>query len=417
MQSSKKIIMMREFKGRSYPPDLEIRRVTYKQGEKEKGENIVYANPVSVIISISETGQISSRKQYHPKQSPNEQHQSSDNWARKHLGEKSRQYTFLGEIDPWGKYLSQDCTVYVNVPLSMYSYAKAEQLIPCVDALLPGMYAEDVDLTIVAALFKLKLWLEYRSQSGQMMKAPPLLNLDRRNHGKPAEANEWMRIHHNRIESSNDGGKTDHAGNEAVGLVLLDREARRNYRTMLRELVFSDSAMSAKAQAHNFQFPNDIDTSTNDLRVAFLNERRSAQGTETPNIIGGGVLPGQKPSDAFKTELTQETMMVAPTFGSVQLLASGYSDKEILSTNTSIFLVPRAEIGRRDEIVRALQKRDEIFRTETVMVPLTELLHQIAIGEIRDARIISALSTLFNVEDHKQHYRDAVRYMSKRLRE
>ncbi|MBP9700339.1 hypothetical protein KBD71_03595 [Candidatus Woesebacteria bacterium] len=409
--------MMREFKGRSYPPDLEIRRVTYEQGGKEKGENIVYANPVSVIISVSETGKVSTRKQYHPKQSPNEKYQDSDSWARKHLGVKSRQYTFLGEIDPWGKYLSQDCTVYVDMPLSVYSPQIAGLLIPYVDALLPGMYAEDADLTIVSALFKLKLWLEYRSQSGQMMKAPQLLNLDRRTHGTPTEANEWMRIFNNRIESSNDGGNEDHDGNEAGGLVLLDLQDRRDYVTTLRKIVTRYPEMSAKAQAQDFQFPEDIDISTNDLRVAFLKERRSAQGTDTLNTIGGGVLPGQKASDAFRTELTQETMMVAPTVGSVQLLASGYSDKTLLSTKTFIFLANRAKIGQPDEIVRALQKRDEIFRTETVMVPLTELLHLIATGEIRDARIISALSTLFKVEDYKQHYEQAVRYMTKRLRE
>lgn len=416
MLSSKKTFMMREQGSTSYPPDLEIRRVTYEQGGKEKGENIVYGNPVSVIISVSETGKVSTRKQYHPKQSPNEKYHSSDSWARKHLGAKSKQYTFLGEIDPWGKYLSQDCTVYVDMPLSVFSPQIAGLLIPYVDALLPGMYAEDADLTTVAALFKLKLWLEYRSQSGQMMKAPPLLNLDRRTHGTPTEANGWMRVTNEQIQCSNNGGLSDD-GDEAVGLVLLDRQARRDYMRMLRRLVTRDAAMSAKALAQDFQFPNDIDISTNDIRVAFLKERRSAQGTETPNIIGGGVLPGQKASDAFRTELTQETMMVAPTVSSVQLLASGYSDKTLLSTKTSIFLANRAKIGKPEEIVRALQKRDEIFRTETVMVPLTQLLHQIATGEIRDARIISALSTLFKVEDYKQHYEQAVRYMTKRLRE
>lgn len=388
-------------------PDLEIRSVVHRQGDQEYAENIVYANPTSVILSIARNGEISVRKQDHRKQQTQGRLVSSDQWARTQIGEAARNFTFLGEIDPWGKYLSQDCTVYVDVPLTQIDSREASTLKRNVDAQIVKELQIETDHSIVAALFKLKLWLEARSRSGKSLPATPLLGLDRRFHGVPAAANGWMKLENNRIYSSNDGGKNDHQGHEAVGLVLLDRNSRVAYAKRLAELL-SQPEMAEKANKRGFEFPTAIDITTNDLRVAFLLERRSAQNAVAPNLIGGGIIAGMTAEQTFESELTQETMMVARGSKSVSPLVTGYAAPEILSTRTSIFLAEQAEIGQLQEVIEAVNQRDEIFRTDTVMIPLQDLVEKIANGELHDSRMISALAALFLKDGYRHYYEQGI---------
>lgn len=119
---------------------------------------------------------------------------------------------------------------------------------------------------------------------------------------------------------------------------------------------------------------------TDDGNAVLIRNRRYAVDRVLLELPAGTLEPGEPPMNCAGRELLEETGYLA---GKIELLATFYTSPGILSENMHAFLATKLEKQEQ-----ALEDGEEI---EVVEVPINEAILAAEVGEIPDAKSISAL--------------------------
>ncbi len=378
----------------------------------DHGENFVYASPVSMVVSIDTQGRVRIKEVALP-DSPSRKPTQHARESLLHLypPAEGMQRFDLGVLYPWSKYLSQDCTLFLDIPYERRA-ADIPRYVQKIESILHSLRGEQVDYRQTASLYRIQLALEYALTSQRLPNIDTTRSYDRRS-GVAAEGNEWMDIRHQGrrgyIESFN--GDDDIDGDEAITYVVLEEP---QWRALIADFekqqqLFEDikrypekykGTKAAKLVGRGWH-PPVYNSHAHGPMVVQMRERRVGQNREEGLLLSGGGDFGN-PQETARKELNEE-LRVEPA--RLTRLCSGNVWPNGLRATTTIFYTDNIRALSQAELEEKSLNGDEIYPVSPVLRSPQEVDQDILLGRENDVRMITARAFAREIERRKRNGR------------